>query len=471
MKEVKKNNVLTQNDYEAFFLNGIVAPWYLSESQLAFYKMLRKQKRVVANCHRRFGKDTTVLVYAFERAHTEPIVIRYGAPTQTQAFDILNILFDHIYDKAPHLKPEIRSPIRWPSGARMHVFGVKDAAEADKARGSEADIIICSEYGFWRYKPKYILKSVLGPQLDDTDGQLFLVSTPPEDLTHPYIEEIAEAEEAGHYFYWPIERSLSNGDISPERHAKIIERCGGTDTDAYKREYRLDLVANRSRLVIPEAQEDELYQGSQTAPEYRNWMFTCDLGLKDFFAGLWSYVDFKQSRLIPVKELVVNYKSTSEIARECKQIEHELGITKVRRLGDSSDPQQLFDLSKDHDYQVSPIIKRSKMSNVGFRESVINGLRVGIQQSRILIDPGACPKTCQQLKYGIWNERRTDFERTETMGHLDALMALAYQFDNVDWSANPYPALHPSVREESHFIAEHLKNTSRHQSLKKAFGR
>ena len=353
----------------------------------------------------------------------------------------------------------------------MHVFGVKDAGEADKARGTEADIIIADEYGFWRYKPEYILKSVLSPQLDDTDGQLIITSTPPEDLTHPYIEELAVSEAEETLFHWPIEKSLELGEISERRHARIIERCGGIDTDAYKREYKLDLVANKSRLVIPEAQFEESYVGKkEKRPEYYYPYFCCDLGLSDFFHGLFGYVDFKQARLIVEKEYCANYQSTGEISSALKTLEAELcfmNMHKIRRLGDSSDPQQLFDMSKDHDYPISPITKRSKMNNTGFKESVLNGLRVAIKQQRILVDKKGCPILVAQLKYGIWNERRTDFERSEKLGHLDGLMALAYMWDNTDFEANPYPALSHNAKDSTHFINHDLYNKTDSNELKK----
>lgn len=462
---------LTQNDYAAFYKCAVIAPWYLRASQYKLYKLLRIKKRLIANCHRRFGKGTTVLVYAFEEAVKRPIIIRYGAPTQAQAYDILQILIDHIYSHAPSEKPQLRmGEYHWPNGSRMHIFGCKDSGEADKARGTESHIIICDEFGFWKYKPEYILKSVLSPQLDTTDGQLVVTSTPPEDLTHYYLQELASAELSGNMFRWDIDDSIRSGDVSEDLHQKIIGRSGGIDSDAYKREYKLDLIANRSRLVIPEAQDESLYVSIHQRPEYFNWFMCCDLGLKDYFAAIWGYVDFKQAKLILVKEFLANYMSTRELAESCKEVERSLGIkTNIRRLGDSSDPQQLYDLSKDQGYPVSPIVKRSKMNNTGFRESVLNGLRVAISNNRIAMDPDELPNTRIQLKYGIWNERRTDFERTETMGHLDALMALAYMVDNTDFHENPYPVIQSGVTRSDHFISPELFKKSQ-VNLKRLVG-
>jgi len=471
-KRNSQNQSLTTSDYRALFRNGIIAPWYLRDSQLPFYELLKKKKRVVSNCHRRFGKGTTVLTYTFERAITEKIIIRYGAPTQKMAYEILAILIDHIYEKCPEEAPrKVNGIYTWASGTEMYVFGVKDKAEADKGRGTEADIIIADEYAFWAYKPAYMIESVLSPQLDETDGQLIIPSTPPLDLTHPYVQEVAIAEAEGHLFEWDMDKSIEIGDRTPEQHEKIIKRCKGKDTDTYKREYKCLLVADTSVLVVPEAQDESLWVGSQERPEFFDCYAGFDLGFVDFFSGVWGYLDFLNSRLVIEGEYFEHYKSTRELAAGCKEVESYLNYRKkITRYGDCSDAQQLYDMQNDHDYQIHPILKRSKMSNTGFRDSVINGLRVGIQQQRILVDKEKCPILHMTLKYGIWNERRTDFVRTEKMGHLDAMKALAYLFDNIDWTKNPYPLLDSNISDATHFISPELRPNNQ-SSLAKLVGK
>lgn len=458
--------------YNYLYNNGIIAPWYLRKSQTHLYNLLRSKKRVVANCHRRFGKGTTILTYVFERMATEKIIVRYGAPTQKQAYDILKILIDHIYKHCPSAAPRfINGSYEFPNKSVMHVFGVKDAGEADKARGTEAHIIVADEFGFWKYKPSYILRSVLSPQLDDTDGQLFIASTPPEDLTHPFIiEELRGAEQSNFMFRWPIEKSIAIGDITESKHAKIIDRCGGTETDAYKREYQLDLIANKSRLVIPEAQEESLYVFDYKDPDYKDEYVCFDLGFKDHTFGVFGFYNFQSAMLVVVDELMENYKASSEIVSKARAIEEANVIFKPTRFGDCSDQQQLFDFSHDHGYAISPITKRSKMKSQGFRESVINGLRMAISNRRICVDK-KCKNLISQLKYGIWNEKRNDFERSGEMGHLDGLMALAYLWDNIDFGSNPYPRIDPQINEWTHHINPEFYQDIKTHQFKKLIGR
>jgi hypothetical protein len=461
-KNVHPNNlskkVMRPLDFDPLYRSGVIGAWYLRGSQLQFYRMLTTMKQVVAKCHRRFGKGTTVLTHAVERCLTERIIVRYGAETQTQAYQIFEFLMDKIFGQCPKFKPRLtKGYYEFYNGSRVYIFGVRDSGEIDKARGTEAHIIICDEFGFWKYKAEYILKSILQPQLLETDGQMIITSTPPEDLTHYYISRVVDAEAGGFLFNWTIEDSVRVGEKTREDLKGIIEDCGGEDSVHYRREYLCELIPTKERLVIPEGQNEELYVGSMTRPEYAEFYVCMDLGLIDHTAVLFAYLDFKGARLIIEREYYSNYQTTSELVASCKEIEKNLGYKTVyRRIGDC-EMQQLWDMSNDHGYIVSPISKRSSQSGRGFRDSVINQLRLGIQDKKILIDP-KCINTIQQVKFGIWNDKRTDFERTDGMGHLDALMALCYLYDNISWDRNPYPSKYAGLTATDHFIGpEELK--------------
>jgi hypothetical protein len=43
------------------------------------------------------------------------------------------------------------------------------------------------------------------------------------------------------------------------------------------------------------------------------------------------------------------------------------------------------------------------------------------------------------LKYGLWNEKRSEFARSKTLGHFDAIAALMYLIRNIDEATNPIP--------------------------------
>lgn len=220
--------------------------------------------------------------------------------------------------------------------------------------------------------------------------------------------------------------------------------------NAFNQEYPTDeescfMVANPERLVIPEVEESLNLVIDANRPEYYNSYVFIDLGLKDSTAMLFGYVDFKRAKLVIEDELVVTYWTTKQKVERANEIEKDIGYIDPDRISDN-DAQQIHDLNKDYEYKVRAVTKRSKQKGVNYKESLINQLRIAIGSGKIEINP-RCKNLIFQLSFGMWNEARTDFERTYDlkkskgviMGHLDALMSLAYGYDNLDWNKNPYP--------------------------------
>ena len=69
---------------------------------------------------------------------------------------------------------------------------------------------------------------------------------------------------------------------------------------------------------------------------------------------------------------------------------------------------------------------------------MVNNLRVWFANGRIEIDD-SCTLLIDSLKYGLWNEKRTEFASSKVLGHYDAVAALMYLVRNIDESTNPIP--------------------------------
>ena len=226
------------------------------------------------------------------------------------------------------------------------------------------------------------------------------------------------------------------------------------------------LVAKPERLVLPEVQNStELIKEIERPPYFKPYVFI-DLGLKDSTAMLFGYYNFDIGKLIIEDEIVVSYWTTRQKVEEAYTKEEHLRYENPKRISDN-DLQQLYDLNKDYGYKVLGVTKRSKQKGVNYRESIINQLRVGVSQCKIAIHP-RCKNLIFQITYGMWNEHRTDFERSYemkstgvVMGHLDALMALAYGFDNVEWNENPYPDQFEKKIEELDELSQNEARASR----------
>lgn len=445
---------LSEKEYEALYLKGIIGEWFLRPDQLELYDLLADNQKTVVDCHRRLGKTTTTFTYIDEICLTNKVIVRIGGITQKSIKDIYSNVQDHIFNYAPRLIPKYDSKydafVFPQTGSRIYLFGNANSEENSKSRGSETDIVYCDEFGFWRFKPKETLYSVLMPQMQHSKfGKLIITSTMPKDLTHEYINQCAEARQKGYFFFQNIDDSVKKGVYTPEQYQKIETDMGGRDSEDFKREYLLQEIASSKDLVIPEAQNEALYVSKVDRPSYYQAYMGMDLGLKDHTSAVFGYYHFDRAQLVIEREYWEHYKSTEEIVFSLKQMEFALGYKKVTRVSDN-EMQQLHDMGYMFGYQVSPVVKR-KQGDKPYLESLINSLRIAIGSHRLLISP-ECGMLIMQLKYGLWNDNRTDFERTEKMGHLDALMALAYLWDNIEQFKNPYPLIPDEIRRVEHIV-------------------
>ena len=468
---------LSESEYKKLYSDGHIAEWFLRPDQLELYDKLIENNKTVVEEHRRCGKTTTVLTFIDEVALTNKINVRLGGITQTKMHEIYNSCQDKIFFYYPKLQPKWYNDegcyVFKETGSKIFLFGNSTSEENKKSRGSESDIIYCDEFGFWKFKPKETLYSVLIPQLQHSKiDKLILTSTMPKDLTHEYLNQCKEARVRGYFYFQNIDDSVKKGVYTQAQYKKIEEDMGGRDSEDFRREYLLEEVASTKYLVIPEAQDESKYVGVTDRPMFHNPYVAIDLGLRDFTACLFGYYDFINSRYVIEDEYIENYKTTEEVVASCKDIESKLNWVKPPVRYSDCEQQQIWDMNNSFKYGVSAVIKRKKEADKRYLESLINGLRIAIKAGFILINP-KCVNTISQLKYGIWEDNRQDFERTESMGHLDALMALAYGWDMLDKKNNPYPVLPAGVRDETHYISPELKNQNNtsQQKLAKIFGR
>lgn len=442
----------------ALWLNSIVAPWYLREDQHPIYEILCASDRPFVECARRYGKTTTILIWVIEQLLSHPgWVCLWCEPDKNQAREIVQPEIVRLFNTAPDsLRPV------WSSTDSFYWFpstGDRDTASriklrgvnhdrGDSARGPYAHIIVADEYGFWK-DPGYTIREALAPQLQTTRGPLIKASTPPEDLGHPYYDEKGDAIMQGRF----VQRILwDNETITPSDLEKIYQDTGGKDSPAFLREYLCKPVSNPEKLVIPEYREDvHDVPDDYPRPEHVTRYVGFDLGLNDNTAFLFGYYDFLARELVIEDEYVANGKNSKEIAESCQTLElalwgtkascrcDNLPVTKVchthgpqplTRIGDN-EKQQLFDMSTQFGYDLYATQKDDKAA-------AIAALRVRFASAKIKIKK-RCKNIRYQLKVGLWNDRRTDFQRGEKTGHLDAVDALIYLHRNLSENHNPFP--------------------------------
>lgn len=203
------------------------------------------------------------------------------------------------------------------------------------------------------------------------------------------------------------------------------------------------MVSDANRTVVPEFVDvkKKIVFKEYKRPQFFHTYEALDFGwARDNSVILFAYYDFDNQKLIIEDEwLALGTEATSEkMAEHIKKKEQELWIDTLtgevnapkKRVADT-DYRVLFDLSSKHQISVIPTAKYDK-------DSALSDVRTKIRNEKILISE-KCVNLIKQLEHGIWNKNRTSYQRSEALGHLDAIDALIYLVRNVDWNANPYP--------------------------------
>lgn len=426
---------------------------------------------IVMNCHRRLGKTYLLLLMCIERCLSKPgQQVKYGAPTYTMARDISRPVLDEIILDCPQdLRPRrtgyeyyFKNP-RWEDREAYSVLKIlgTDVEEGNRLRGQACDMAALDEAGLMK-NLGYLMSSILGPQFAGREDPLtILASTPPPSMDHDFVTTaIPQAIEARTYKVVPV---IENDDFTERDERIVLQMCPGRskESTAWKREALCELIADESQLVIPEFQkaEENIVVDDYRLPSRWQPHVCIDSGWSDYTGVLFAAIDFVNQKLVILDEIFIHYKTTGEIAHLIKEKEADLfppGLPPPYRIGDCT-LQQLDDLRRDYQMTILPAEKHDRDASIAL-------LRSNVLEEKIKILSN-CQSLVYQLRCGIWNKSRRDFERTTNLGHCDALAALVYLNKSALWSLNP--ELAPGYNSSSTFVLfpQKLKQTQQNRSL------
>lgn len=440
------------------------------DGQRQLTKAIRDAAATMAVIHaaRGYGKTFDALVDCCEvglKARNQRMV--FAAPSREDAKKIVSAVMPMVLEDAPQeFKPA------WIASEHMYVFPstnsvlIIEGADDDRGnhlRGPHIHYAVCDEAGFWRHC-QYVIKSVLLPQIQRVNGRMRIQSTSPESVGHDFVGLCEEAIRKSSYFRFTVH---DNPRLTPEKIQKDAEEMSGKIGEAVwketsvRREFLCEFVTDSNRAVIPEFDE-AVHVGEAVRPEWVDCYDGLDLGLVDLTHAIFGYWNFDDARLVIEDEMVGQYMLTKDVATKIKAKELELWGTIPyfgKNFGHNRCPwgrysdneaQQLYDLS-GQGLSFAPAIKTDK-------EAAINRLRRMFSERKILIHP-RCKSLIHQIKVGIWNERRYDYERLPGAGHLDGVDALVYMARMIDYNRNPVPPL-LGVARSTHYVPNNPKQTS-----------
>lgn len=412
---------------------GILS-WKLHSAQKAIYATIRALpsdvRECVIVCSRRFGKSYLGVVCALEDCIRNPgTIVRIVGPEIKQTTQIVVPLINKIIADAPaKFIRRTKSENKWIVGKSELVLGGFDASNIDTHRGSESNSIYIEECGSSDSDDyEYAMKDVLKPQLLHSRGKLTHLTTLPPLLTHSFVlDTIPEAKNNKAFFRFTI---YDNPLLDQDQIRDAIRDSGGEESVTFRREYLCEFIKDETVLVVPEF-EPTRHVEDVTLPEFAHYITVMDVGgVRDKTVAHLLYYDFARAKRVVYDERVFEPNTpSSDIIDEIRRMEHQVPNVKYRWADMSGQTHVDMNLMHGMPFQMPP--KEDWEAN-------INSLKIAMKTDRWVVN-SKCHFTIMSLESATFNDTHTDFSRSQTLGHCDAIASLMYANRVIDMS-NPVP--------------------------------
>lgn len=359
---------------------------------------------------------------------------------------------------------ERSSKFVFPNGSEIRLKGL-DKAGGDSVRGVKADLIVFDEACFMN-DLRNLVKDIAMPMVIANHGYMLFGSSAPSSPGHESLSIIQECEAEGTL----VKRTIYDCPRWTERQIEQFKReAGGEETTTFRREYLCELVADSERAILPAATAKKMEAIVKT-PEPLTYTpdryVALDIGYRDLTVALFAYWDYLRGKLVIEDELVLkeNTATTDNIAKGIREKEQQLwgGSKPYKRVSDT-DPRLIADLRKLSGIEFVATKKDNLMAQV-------NNANIMILNEQIEIHP-RCKVLPTHMKYGLWNKQFTMFERSDALGHCDAVAALVYLIRNITKNHNPIIEQPHSPAFFANTWQEETSSSKQADKLKKFFGR
>lgn len=415
-------------------------------------------------CHRQLGKSHLSVLLSTERCLRQPGArVAFGMDTIEHAHEIWHDRIQAVLEDMPEdfeywtRKNFIyfRDP-EWPRNtvSTVRLRGV-DFQRGDGMRGGNWDMVVLDEvrniHGL-----SYVVKHVINPGWRGAVNPLFLLlTTPPDTEDHDFTAYYRRAEASDSLVVIP---ASDNPDFTEDDERMLLAEYGSKEDPGWRRELQCEMIPNTDRLVVPEwaATKGRFFVKKAPRPEfYRGYVFI-DMGWRDYTAAVFLFYDFEERRICAVDEILVNYTPVDKLSAMVVEKIEKCFPEHLRRdvlimadrggtVAKDRDLEALNAQLDEEGYWALPIEEKWD------RDGAINALRSGMTKGRVLVQQN-CVMLDHTLRNAVWNSRRTDFERSKTIGHADLLAALNYAYRNVNWDDNPIPVETPRLSSKRAWI-------------------
>lgn len=411
--------------------------WKLWAQQLPIYHGIRslsaKQiEEIVILCARQFGKSHLGVAMALEDCLRYPnSCILITGPTIDQTREIVVPRLESLIRDSPSgLVRRLKSEKKWIVGASELVIGGFDVNSSSQ-RGKTVQNIYIEEV-VDSDPDKYVesMRSDLGPALTHSkNGKMIFLTTLPKIPDHPFIiDTMAKAQMAKAFYSYTID---DNKELSKEQYEACVRRAGGRESIDFRREYLNEIIRDPNVVVVPSFNDQHV--SSFDEPTFSHYFITSDWG--------------------GVRDHTVIHLLTHDFITDIDLVLDELWypantpldhiVPDMKKWKETYRPRQIFadvpgalvvELNQTHGLSMSLPVKTDWQAS-------INLLNVRFSTNKIMVHE-RCVRTIQALRSGIFNKQKTDFSRTEALGHCDAIASLMYGIRSMTRD-NPWPNREP----------------------------
>lgn len=424
-------------------------------------KMEQPFARYVLKWARRTGKTFLLVLIAFEVAlRRNRARINIAASTKESLREIIWPIVDLLLADCPEaLRPKLqeqRGRIVFPNGSLIVLGSCDSKRTVERLRGTKADLNIVEEGGTIPDDPglRYVMTSILNPQLLTTGGATLMALTPPKSPGHESVAITLQAKALGNYSEATLYDNPRISGATREAYLQADAEALGMSVDEYKastdyrREWMGEFIADPERAVLPGFDADaerEIVRPLEHQVLFADRYGSLDLGWSPDFSGkLFGFWDFERQVLVIQHELLLRRTTPLELGRLVLDAEQRLwGAHDVYvRVADMPDP--LFaDLATGYGGQMEPLVYQKAEKDD--RDAAIAAVDLWVRKRKIHIVPFdpvtglGCRFLPQQMRMATHNKHRTDYERTPEHGHFDLVAALVYLVRNVRKNAGRIP--------------------------------
>ena len=439
--------------YRATQREAAEALWYagdlsykLWEQQQTIYDNIRAMptsiQTVVCLLARQFGKSVLGVILATEDClQNQNIVVMIIGPTIKQTRSIVRPRMKLIMQDCPDgLIRRVKSEDTWyfANGSELKLGGFDTNSSAERGKTLHKvyieEIVDSNPDDYLGF-----LRSDLGPALTHSKhAQIIYLTTLPKVPDHPFcLETVPEAMESGSFFKFTIH---DNKKISKEQYDACVKLCGGENSTDFKREYLCQQVRDSTIILVPEFDE-ELHVKDFAIPSFAHYWVGGDVGgVRDKSVFHLCLYDFERAKVLFYDERSFDSETGSGIMVAANR-EME-GDRKLFGRYVDCDGQMRVDFMHQHTYPVA-LPRKDEL------EATVNQVRVAICRGDVEVHP-RCKLLIKTLRSGTFNRTRTDLDRTQSLGHMDAFMSMAYSIRHAIKS-NPFP-LYNGASPHTHYI-------------------